>query len=369
MDQMAEVESKRVVQSSSITKSSSQHQNTTIDRKASVREQSDEFVLVPTLPHDSLVALRQTRSGILREGMKKKGASTRDYDKTPRPRPKFLDKVKDKFDTREKSGTTEMRKPKEFRATSSLSSDVDSVMKQRAERRAASRGIAKIFKRGGSAGSSEVKREVPNASSRNTMQPPVSLSTMPKITTGRSEDEHDLQRLWSLSGEDSEPAVIGSKLNKKFSADGEDLNRRQRRSKLDTRFAMEQDDDSIIITKLESKPSEISIVKSVRSRDSSDDTRILTNSRQKFPNLHLHLAACAWEKLHQQLEFLTHNPKLAIPTIALTYPEDGATPLHTASWKAPSALALMVIRLLPSTEIGNEGFLQVDKDGNTPLHL
>eukprot|EP00555_Chaetoceros_dichaeta_P009412 CAMPEP_0198267252 /NCGR_PEP_ID=MMETSP1447-20131203/32200_1 /TAXON_ID=420782 /ORGANISM="Chaetoceros dichaeta, Strain CCMP1751" /LENGTH=331 /DNA_ID=CAMNT_0043957757 /DNA_START=120 /DNA_END=1112 /DNA_ORIENTATION=+ len=203
-----------------------------------------------------------------------------------------------------------------------------------------------------------LQREIPNASSRNTIQPPVSLSTIPKITTGISEDEHDLQRLWSLSGEDSAPAIIA-----------EGLNRRQIRSKIDTSFTRERDDDSFIIPKLESKPSEISIVKTVQSRDSSDDTMIVTNLPQKFPNLHLDLAACAWEKLHQQLEFLTHNPKLAIPTIALTYPEDGATPLHTASWKAPSALALMVIRLLPSTEIGNKGFLQVDKDGNTPLHL
>jgi len=395
MDQKAETESKMVAQSSSIAGSS--HKSATGDGKAADLEQYDEFVSGPqrnsassTTPRDSLVTPRHTRSAILREGALTKRPSRRDQGMNRSSRseaaPKrFVDKVRDKFDRREKKGT-ETRNTKEIRSTTSSVSDVDSVRKQRAERRAASRGTNIIFKRGASAGSSEVKREVPTASSRNLTRPTVpspksptrtltiaestESTVIPKSTTELSEDEPDFQRLWSFSGDDDKPLVIDPTFTTKLSADEQDLTKRPIRRNMDTMAFMEGDDDSIANRDLETKPSEISIVKSFSTRDSSDMSMLFSGPQtQKFPNLHLDLAACAWEKLHQQLEFLTHNPKLAIPTIALTYPKDGATPLHTASWKAPSALALMVIRLLPSTEIGNQGFLQVDMDGNTPLHL
>jgi len=151
--------------------------------------------------------------------------------------------------------------------------------------------------------------------------------------------------------------------------------------------AMDDDEDSITNENLILTPREISIVSP--SHDSDEQSRpeerlpIVINPdslpyqtsltektpTQKFPNLNLDLASCAWENLHQQLDFLTHNRELVIPTLAAIHPADGSTPLHTAAWKAPSILALSIIRLLPPTDAGDRIFVTVDMDGNTPLHL
>ena len=90
------------------------------------------------------------------------------------------------------------------------------------------------------------------------------------------------------------------------------------------------------------------------------------------PNLHTSLAMCDWPAFHRALQHLAQNPSLTIPSVSMTdpdHPNDSTTPLHTACWKAPPTLALMLIRLLPSSRELSGIFTARDGDDNTALHL
>ena len=90
------------------------------------------------------------------------------------------------------------------------------------------------------------------------------------------------------------------------------------------------------------------------------------------PNLHTSLAKCDWPAFHRALQHLSQSPSLIIPSVSMTDPEnpnDSTTPLHTACWKAPPTLALMLIRLLPSSRELSGIFTARDGDDNTALHL
>mmetsp|Transcript_47827 Transcript_47827/g.144646 ORF Transcript_47827/g.144646 Transcript_47827/m.144646 type:complete len:1013 (-) Transcript_47827:248-3286(-) len=87
------------------------------------------------------------------------------------------------------------------------------------------------------------------------------------------------------------------------------------------------------------------------------------------PNLHRDLARANWKSFHSHLQFLARRSDLVMNTVMMTDSNDGGTPLHTAVWKAPPQLALMLIRLLPTSKELSGIFTTKDKDANTALHL
>ena len=116
---------------------------------------------------------------------------------------------------------------------------------------------------------------------------------------------------------------------------------------------------------------------SLASRGSSSRSGGGIGGEQQFspnlpPNLHTSLAKCDWPAFHRALQHLSQSPSLIIPSVSMTDPEnpnDSTTPLHTACWKAPPTLALMLIRLLPSSRELSGIFTARDGDDNTALHL
>jgi len=106
-----------------------------------------------------------------------------------------------------------------------------------------------------------------------------------------------------------------------------------------------------------------------------------SNPNSPPPNLHTSLANSDWSAFHRALQHLAQTPSLIVPSATMPdpssdNPNDGTvgttttTPLHTACWKAPPTLALMLIRLLPSGSRQVSGMVAArDQDGNTPLHL
>lgn len=85
-------------------------------------------------------------------------------------------------------------------------------------------------------------------------------------------------------------------------------------------------------------------------------------------NLHLYLENCAWEELYYQLKDLSTKATRIQAEINVSSMDD-ATVLHTAVWKAPAGLALIMIKLLPIQDEKENIFLKQDKDGNTPIHV
>jgi hypothetical protein len=86
-------------------------------------------------------------------------------------------------------------------------------------------------------------------------------------------------------------------------------------------------------------------------------------------NLHLDLENCAWEQLYHQLKELSTKSSQILREISVTSKDD-ATVLHTACWKAPAGLTLIMIKLLPKRgKKAKSIYLRQDKDGNTPIHL
>jgi hypothetical protein len=88
-----------------------------------------------------------------------------------------------------------------------------------------------------------------------------------------------------------------------------------------------------------------------------------------IPNLHLDLASSSWRDFRLHLLQLADRPEWIMPALTRFHPENGASPLHTAVWKAPTALTLMLIQLLSSADDTLEVFSSRDRDGNTALHL
>lgn len=91
--------------------------------------------------------------------------------------------------------------------------------------------------------------------------------------------------------------------------------------------------------------------------------------------LHQSLATASWSDLYTHLTGLSKiEDKVGLSEIAATlsqpHPKYGGTVLHVASWKAPPALAIQMIRLMPK-ESREMSVLQGirDGEGNTPLHL
>jgi ankyrin repeat protein len=101
-------------------------------------------------------------------------------------------------------------------------------------------------------------------------------------------------------------------------------------------------------------------------------TATTSNSVASLPQLHKDLTAGSWSLFHQHLQTISINTK----ELTAVDPRDNlSTPLHTASWKAPPPLSLILINLL-RTSCGTtrqDEFVSYicakDSDGNTPLHL
>jgi len=113
---------------------------------------------------------------------------------------------------------------------------------------------------------------------------------------------------------------------------------------------------------------------------SVDDNNDKSNSTEDLQSsalspLHQSLATASWSDLYTHLTGLSKiEDKVGLSEIAATlsqpHPKYGGTVLHVASWKAPPALAIQMIRLMPK-ESREMSVLQSirDGEGNTPLHL
>jgi len=88
-----------------------------------------------------------------------------------------------------------------------------------------------------------------------------------------------------------------------------------------------------------------------------------------IPNLHLDLASSSWRDFRLHILQLANRPEWIMPALTRFHPENGASPLHTAVWKSPTALTLMLIQLLSLVDESLEVFSSRDRDGNTAFHL
>ena len=87
------------------------------------------------------------------------------------------------------------------------------------------------------------------------------------------------------------------------------------------------------------------------------------------PDLHRDLGPSDWISFHRNLQLLSQRSDLIMKSIMETESERMSTPLHTAAWKAPPSLALLLIGLLPANRGLNGIFMCKDVDYNTALHL
>lgn len=86
-------------------------------------------------------------------------------------------------------------------------------------------------------------------------------------------------------------------------------------------------------------------------------------------NLHKFIEKGDWKKLQRCISNLELNASdTEIQTVLTAANDNRETPLHVASWKAPTKTVLSLLELVPLDE-REECLLALDKDGNTPLHL
>jgi len=104
-------------------------------------------------------------------------------------------------------------------------------------------------------------------------------------------------------------------------------------------------------------------------QEGKNDSETIPIGPSKY-NLHGHLETCSWEGLYHELETLANDPDEKLSRISAVSNTNGATALHTAVWKAPSGIALIMLKLLPRDDAASRHLLvKRDRDGNTPLHL
>ena len=125
---------------------------------------------------------------------------------------------------------------------------------------------------------------------------------------------------------------------------------------------------------LQSTSSSRNLPQSISVEDNNDKSTEDLQSSALSP-LHQSLATASWSDLYTHLTGLSKiEDKVGLSEIAATlsqpHPKYGGTVLHVASWKAPPALAIQMIRLMPK-ESREMSVLQGirDGEGNTPLHL
>ena len=125
---------------------------------------------------------------------------------------------------------------------------------------------------------------------------------------------------------------------------------------------------------LQSTSSSRNLPQSISVDDNNDKSNLSTEDLQLSP-LHQSLATASWPDLYTHLTGLSKiEDKVGLSEIAATlsqpHPKYGGTVLHVASWKAPPALAIQMIRLMPKESREMSVLLGIrDGEGNTPLHL
>jgi ankyrin repeat protein len=96
------------------------------------------------------------------------------------------------------------------------------------------------------------------------------------------------------------------------------------------------------------------------------------NPRDEISPLHSALEKSDWNTLNSTLMALSksNNNSDMAAQLSVPHPIEGGTALHVAAWKAPPALFVKMIRLLPRDAREISVLMGIrDGEGNTPLHL
>ncbi len=85
-----------------------------------------------------------------------------------------------------------------------------------------------------------------------------------------------------------------------------------------------------------------------------------------LPKIVVDMENCAWRDMHNRLQVLSASPDLVLEELCST-DSNGSNAMHFAAWKCPPQLATLLYNLLTEQEYSY--FSNVNKDGNTPIHL